>query len=191
MQFHGNLRKTYPLHGSWRHIYREWQKFQRILLMMAKSLPDSMMNSDQLTQFMNVRIILTAWRHRTQEILMTTAWDLSDTCSNGRNLCDIYGDGSMHNPKYSINIDVRLWNGRRLCIEWLLQWWQNTLHQQKTCAPICNNPFLIILTLSHSLQSIITMINTVWAKQGANNSLTTNNYSSTSTQHTKTGEWHW
>ena len=75
--------------------------------------------------------------------------------------------------------------------ERLLQWWRNTLWWQKTCAAICDNPFSIILTLSHSLQSMITMINTVRAKQGANNSFRTNNYSGIPTQHTKTGEWHW
>ena len=84
-----------------------------------------------------------------------------------------------------------LWNGRRLCIERLSQWWWNTLWWQKTSVAICDNPFSTILTLSHSLQLMITMTNTVWVKLGANNSFMTNNYSNTSTQHMTTGERHW
>ena len=118
------------------------------------------------------------------------------------NLCNIYGDGSMHNPKYSMDIEARLTkatgdlhnncsdggtlcDGRRLCINFS----DLTIQvRSSNCASICDNPFSIILTLSHSLQSMITTINTAWAKQGANNSFTTNNYSGTSTQHTKTRE---
>ena len=105
------------------------------------------------------------------------------------NLCDTHGDGSMHNPNYSINIQARLTEVTRF--ERLLQWWQNTLWWQKTCAAICDNPFSIILTLSHSLQSMITMINTAGVKQGANNSFMINNYSGTSTQHMMTGLATW
>ena len=45
---------------------------------------------------------------------------------------------------------------------------QNTLWRQKTCEAICDNPFPIILTLSHSLQSMIKPINTAGAKQEVN-----------------------
>ena len=108
MRFHCDPRKTYLIYGSWRHIYGKWWKLQRILSMMAESLPDSMVNLDQLTQFTKVWTILTASRQGIQAISMTTASDSSDTCSNGRNLCDIYGDGSIHNPKYSMDIQARL-----------------------------------------------------------------------------------
>ena len=118
------------------------------------------------------------------------------------NLCDIYGDGSMHNPKYSMDIEARLTrmiedlsndysdggtlcDGRRLCIIFL----DLTIQvQPSNCAAVCDCPFSITLTLLHSFQSMITMITTAGVKQGANNSFTTNNYSGTPTQHTKTGE---
>ena len=60
MQFHGNQRRTYLIHGSWRHIYQEWRKFQGILLMTVENLPDFTANSEKLTQFKNVWTILTA-----------------------------------------------------------------------------------------------------------------------------------
>ena len=80
---------------------------------------------------------------------------LSDTCSDGRNLCDIYGDGSMHNLKYSMDIEARLTkmtgdlsnyysdgrtlcDGRRFCINFL----DLTIQvQSSNCTPICDNPF--------------------------------------------------
>ena len=139
--------------------------FERILST-TESLPNSTMNSDQLTQFANVQTILTASRQGIPVILTTTAWDSSDIGSNGRKTYMIpMTKHCVHNPKYSINIEARLkmtrdlgndysdnvtlWSSGRLCIEWL--WW-NILWQQKTCVSICDNPFSIILTLSHSLQ---------------------------------------
>ena len=93
-------------------------------------------------------------------------------------------------------------NDRRF--EQALQWWQNTLWWQKTLyqffglnktSPVlqlCSHmwqSFSITLTLLYSLQLMITMITTAGVKQVTNNSFTANNYSSTPTQHTKTGEW--
>ena len=71
------------------------------------------------------------------------------------NLCDIYGDGRMHNPKYSMDIEARLTkmtedlsdkysdgrtlcDGRRLCINFS----DLTVQVQSfNCAAICDNPF--------------------------------------------------
>ena len=48
-----------------RDIFTEnGSNFERILSMMAESLPNSTTNSDQLTQFVNVQTILSASRQR-------------------------------------------------------------------------------------------------------------------------------
>ena len=173
---------TYSIDKHFKQQLQNWQTTYAISWQSAENLPDSwkletylprmaevsrnIVNDGgkltqfhgklrKLTQFLNVWIILTAWRQGIQVISMTTAWDSSDTCSNGRNLHDIYGDGSMHNPKYSINIEVRLTkmtgdssdyysdgrtlcDSRRLCIIFL----DLTIQvQSSNHAPICDNPF--------------------------------------------------
>ena len=69
-QFYDELKSTNPIYEC---SDQEWRKFQQILSMMAESLPNFMMNSDQLTQFTNVRTILTASKQGIQAILMMTA----------------------------------------------------------------------------------------------------------------------
>ena len=179
-QFHGKLRKSNPIYKCLDHTYN----------MKAGSLSDIGNNSMRfkwyLQQWQKIYVIsMVMAACTTPSILWTLRWDLQKWQEI---LSNYYTD------------DGTLCDGRRLCIEQLLQWWQNTLWQQRTLQQSKSGPSIVHLYVTilfnHTNPFTFFAVNdynitTAGVKQGANNSFTTtNNYSGIPTQHIKTGEWH-